>query len=75
VAGHEQGRHNKSRSITVRTTPPADRIRLESGRREEEDLAADSGIVYKSSIKITPLPLAASAGNIPGRIPDAPAWA
>lgn len=43
MAGHEQGRHNKSRSITVRTTPPADRIRLESGRREEEELAADSG--------------------------------
>jgi hypothetical protein len=33
------------------------------------------GIVYKFSINIRPMPLGASAGNIPGRKPDAPAWA
>jgi hypothetical protein len=49
------------------------RFNLESGRREEEERAADSGIVYKFSINIKPSPPAACAGNIPGRIPDAPA--
>jgi hypothetical protein len=35
--------------------------------------AADSGIVYKFSLfKLRLRPLAVSAGNIPGRIPDAP---
>jgi hypothetical protein len=48
---------------------------LESGRREEGELATDSGIFYIFSINIRPLPLAVSAGNTPGRTPDAPAWA
>jgi hypothetical protein len=44
----------------------------EGGRKER---AADSGIVYKFSIKLRPTPVVASAGNIPGRIPDDPALA
>jgi hypothetical protein len=38
-----RARETHVRSTTARSTPPADKIRLESGRREEEDLAADSG--------------------------------
>ena len=76
AAEHELREAALSRAPSPRgRTPPADKIRLESGRREEEELAADSGIVYKFSIKIRPWPLAASAGNIPGRIPDVPALA
>ena len=59
----------------ARTPPPADEIRLGIGKREEGELAADSGIVYKFWFKIKPRPLAVSAGNIPGRTPDAPALA
>jgi hypothetical protein len=43
----------------------------EGGRKKIEPPTL--GIVYKFSIKIRPTPLAVSAGNIPGRIPDAPA--
>ena len=49
------------------------RFALESGKQEEGELASDSGIFYKFSINIRLLPLAVSAGNIHGKIPDAPA--
>ncbi len=45
----------------------------EGGRKKSKPPTL--GIVYKFSIKIRPMPLAVSAGNIPGRIPDAPASA
>ena len=43
----------------------------EGGRKT--DKPPTLGIVYKFSIDIRPMPLGVSAGNIPGRIPDAPA--
>lgn len=52
----------------------ADRIQLGIGKVGGR-AAADSGIVYKFSIKIRRSLLAAFAGNIPGKIPDVPAWA
>lgn len=69
----DAGTRNRARAAG--TSPRADEIRLAIGKREEGELGRRLCNRLQLLVHIKPRLLASSAGNTPGRIPDAPGLA